>query len=194
MSIWDVVAEGYYNDVALAMSKFVKEQKIKTKYMSAETGYGVASNKQVLASGEVLTFNHFHCKLPNALVNRDFRSVLSVVESNKQVFNRGLNELTIDALETTLELIAQNSLYRGSEFKDGISGFLKSKRTYDALTDSTEKDIFVWSNVESKGSRIRNTAIGTLLQDLSEGRDLESAVKAYEQVVGKFIMGIKMVV
>ena len=183
VSIWDVVADGYYNDVALAMSKFVKEQKIKTKYMSAEAGYGVVSNKQVLANGDVLTFNHFHCKLPSTLVNRDFRSVLSVVESNKQVFNRGLNELTVDALETTLELIAQNSLYRGSEFKDGINGFLKSKRAYDKLTNETEKDIFVWSNVESKGSRIRNTAIGTLLQDLSEGRDLESAVKAYEQVV-----------
>lgn len=182
VSIWDVEAEGYYNDVAQFMSEFVKSKKIKTKYMTAEPKFGAVSNIQVLPDNTTLTFNHFHCVVPSALVNRDYRTVLSRVESTKQVFNRGLDEITIDALEMTLELIAQGSLYRGDEFKSGVSNFLELKRKYVQL-EGTQQDIYVWLNVDSAGARIRNTAIGTLLQDLSEGKELEEAVKAFERVV-----------
>lgn len=182
VSIWDVEAEGYYNDVTQFMSSFVKSQKIKTKYMTAEPKFGAVSNIQVLPDNTTLTFNHLHCVVPSALVNRDYRTVLSRVESTKQVFNRGLDEITTEALEMTLELIAQGSLYRGDEFKSGVSNFLELKRKYLALDDK-QKDIFVWLNVDTAGARIRNTAIGTLLQDLSEGKELEEAVKAFERVV-----------
>lgn len=182
VSIWDVEAEGYYNDVTQFMSEFVKSQKIKTKYMTAEPKFGAVSNIQVLPDNTTLTFNHFHCVVPSALVNRDYRTVLSRVESTKQVFNRGLDEITTEALEMTLELIAQGSLYRGDEFKSGVSNFLELKRKYLSLDDK-QKDIFVWLNVDTAGARIRNTAIGTLLQDLSEGKELEEAVKAFERVV-----------
>lgn len=182
VSIWDVEAEGYYNDVTKFMSEFVKSQKIKTKYMSPEPKFGAVSNIQVLPDNTTLTFNHFHCVIPSALVNRDYRTVLSRIESTKQVFNRGLDEITTEALEMTLELIAQGSLYRGDEFKSGVSSFLELKRKYIQLDDK-QKDIYVWLNVDSAGARIRNTAIGTLLQDLSEGKELEEAVKAFERVV-----------
>ena len=164
------------------MSEFVKSQKIKTKYMTAEPKFGAVSNIQVLPDNTTLTFNHFHCVVPSALVNGDYRTVLSRVESTKQVFNRGLDEITTEALEMTLELIAQGSLYRGDEFKSGVSNFLELKRKYLSLDDK-QKDIFVWLNVDTAGARIRNTAIGTLLQDLSEGKELEEAVKAFERVV-----------
>lgn len=182
VSIWDVEAEGYYNDVAKFMSEFVKSKKIKTKYMTTEPKFGAVNNIQVLPSGETLKFNHFHCVVPSALVNRDYRTVLSRVESTKQVFNRGLDEITTEALEMTLELIAQGSLYRGDEFKAGVSNFLELKRKYLSL-DAKQQDIFVWLNVDTAGARIRNTAIGTLLQDLSEGKELEESVKAFERVV-----------
>jgi len=182
VSIWDVKAEGYYQVVANFMAEKVKASTIKTKFMHNEAVFGKAQNVQVLEDNTTLVFNHFNCIVPSNLVSRDYRTILSEVEGTKQVFQRGLNEITIDALETTLELIAQNSLYRGAEFKDTISDFLSSKKKYINLTVQ-EQDIFVWSNLKSRGARIRNTAIGTLLQDLSEGRDLESAVKAFESVV-----------
>jgi len=182
VSIWDIEAEGYYNDVANFMANKVKVSTIKTKFMHNEAVFGKTSNIQVLDDGSTLTFNHFNCEVPRSLVNRDYRTVLSGVESTKQVFQRGLEEITLDSLETVKELIAQNSLYRGDEFKSGILGFLDMKNKYLSLAVQ-EKDIFVWSNINSQGARIRNTAIGTLLQDLSEGIDLESAVKAFETKV-----------
>src|SRR5262249_24011307 len=45
------------------------------------------------------------------------------------------------------------------------------------------RDLFVWEHLDSVHAavaRIRNSVIGTLLTDLSEGKELEDAVKAFE--------------
>jgi hypothetical protein len=51
------------------------------------------------------------------------------------------------------------------------------------LKRDNERDLFVWQHLDtfpSSVTRIRNTAIGTLLIDLSNGVDLEPAVKKFE--------------
>lgn len=98
------------------------------------------------------------------------------------MLKRALNELTVDAFETVLDLIAGNNLYRGKEFQKSVDDFYQVKLKYDGLSDN-DKELFCWEHIDLPSARIRNTAIGTLLVDLSEGRDLESAVTAYERVV-----------
>ena len=106
------------------------------------------------------------------------------------VFKRGLDELTMDAVDTVIELIQQNSLYRGQEFLHLVREFRGFMTAYAGLP-SEKKDLFVWRNVygpdgelSSRGSlRIRNTSIGTLLVNLSEGMDLEDAVARFESIV-----------
>ena len=50
-------------------------------------------------------------------------------------------------------------------------------------TKAKDKQIFIWENINKPGARIRNTAIGTLLQDISKGIDLTQAVKSFEDKV-----------
>jgi hypothetical protein len=45
------------------------------------------------------------------------------------------------------------------------------------------QNVFLWENATSPAARFRNTVIGTLVQDLSEGVDLERAVASFEQKV-----------
>lgn len=59
--------------------------------------------------------------------------------------------------------IEENSL------KNDLSVFLGHKRHYDSLPDE-EKDNWCWANFNRVGcARIRNTAIGTLLVNISSG-------------------------
>jgi hypothetical protein len=115
----------------------------------------------------------------------DIGSTLSESRALHDVLNRSLNELTDDAINTVLELIAQNSLYRGEEHKFAVTTFKDLKREFNKLAEG-DRDNFVWSKARSipvSVAKIRNTSIGTLLTDLSEGVDLETAVKSFETKV-----------
>jgi hypothetical protein len=149
---------------------------------------GTDSNREMLGDGKVLTWNHFYYKLPSELVHKSSDSVESAqskMRSTKQVIERSLKELNLSAIDTTLDLINDNILYRGEEFQKVITEFRDAKLAYDMLTSKEFKNNLCWEYTVNDGRRlaIRNTAIGTLLINLSEGMDVEKAVKIYEGVM-----------
>ena len=186
-SIWDCQVGGQYQVVADTLSALVKSVAVDNIFLHTERSVGTAKNFQQLLD-RVITWEHFHVVLPDACVVKsdDIGTRLSDARSTHDVLARGLAEITADSVDAVLELIAQNSLYRGEEQKFAVEAFQKLQIAYNALPDDGAKEIFVWnslSTVPPSVSRIRNTSIGTLLVDLSEGKDLEDAVKSFEQKV-----------
>lgn len=189
ISIWDIhKIGGPYQVVADALSALVKIYPIENVFLHTEMTVGLANNRQLLEDNSVITWHHFFANLPRAAVypGADIGTKLGEFRSTKDVMLRSLRELTTDSIDTVLDLIAQNSLYRGEEHKFAVESFRKLKIKFDKLTAGDQQDRFCWT--ESEGipqavSRIRNTAIGSLLVDLSEGKDLEDAVKAFETKV-----------
>lgn len=185
VSIWDIKVGGYYQAVVDALSKLIHAAPIANEFLHFTTKVGTAQSN-VLEDDKVVTYNHFHAVLPQNFVkpNADIATALSRSRSNVQVLERSLIELTADAAETIIELNAQGSLYRGNEQIASVNLFLDLKNKYDAL-DAAGKEAFVWTNGLKLGERgkFRNTAIGTLLEDLSGGMDIESAVKRWEKVM-----------
>ncbi len=98
------------------------------------------------------------------------------------MLGRGLEELTLGALEIVVDLIESNSLYRGEEHLKAVRGFTAIKREFDDLPKD-RRDVFVWSNIDNKYARFRNTAIGTLVDDISGGMDVTKSVKRFESKV-----------
>lgn len=186
ISIWDVIIGGHYQVVADALSKLVKSEKVENTFLHYEANLGTDSSLQQLKNGGILKFDHFHYKLPNKFVKHkdEIGTVLSNIRSGKEVFKRGLDEISIDAVETVLELIEQKSIYRGEEHKSIVDLFLKHKVEYDKL-EVKHQDNYCWSEsvILKAAARIRNSVIGTLLVDVSDGKELDFAVRSFETKV-----------
>lgn len=189
VSVWDFVTDDTtYQPVIDALSVFVKAQAIRDVFVTKESGFGTDKSHEQLADGTVRTWEHFRVNLPTQFVTRSPKSEASLMAEYrdvKGVFRRSLEEISEDALLTVLELIAQNSLYKGDEWQSVLTQFLALHRTYSALPDS-EKDLYCWSkSVEVGGAlgKIKNHSIGVLLIDVTNGTDLDEAVRKYEAIV-----------
>jgi hypothetical protein len=188
VSLWDVEVGGRYQPVVDALSLLVKSQNITNVFLHTERNLGMDKNRQLSDEGDLIrTWNHFHYELPNKFIagGESKGTILSKKKSAKDVFKRGLSEITIDALNTVIELIDDKLLYRGDEHKNSVHNFLKHKIEFDKLNTEDYKDLFCWlKSVSIDGlSMFRNSVIGTLLVDLSEGMDTENAVRSFETKV-----------
>ena len=195
VTVWDFDAKSAkYQPVVDALSAYVKNRTIVNPYFvsrnmigsgdmfGTEMNYEYDENHK-----DVYTWDHFAVKIPQRFIVRpdDVATKMAQWRDSASVYKRSLDELTMDAVDTVLELIAQNSLYRGKEFENVVKVFKTHKIEYDR-TPAENKDAYVWlapASGDMGQLRIRNTAIGTLLINLSEGMDVDSAVTAFEKVV-----------
>lgn len=192
VSVWDNIELGNeYDVVAAALSAYVKQHAIVDVYFNDTKKVGVESNHE-MKDGNVRTYNHFHADLLGSYVLQadDIASKKGEIRQAIEVFRRSAEELTLESAEIVLELIDQNSLYRGDEHKHTVKNFFDFKRKVfprvQQMSDA-QKTLFYWyEGARGNTARtlgIRNTVIGTLLQDLSAGENLEGAVKSFEAKV-----------
>lgn len=181
-TIWDIEIDGPYGIVAKAMSDFVKTRRIEDIFTHHSPNAGAEKSVQYLATGATKNWNHFFCTIPSNYVTKD-KSVASNVRTTVEVLERSFNEIKEDAITIVEDLIDQNSLYRGEEFKNVVTLFKKAKKTYSGIPDELKRRMFIWNNINTPFSRIKNSVIGTLLCDLSEGDDIDGAVRSFEAKV-----------
>lgn len=189
-TIWDFdTRSSTYQPVVDALSAYIKVRLITDVYVSKFAKIGTKENFELFPDGSSHKWNHFYLELPRKFVDTSGRSIGDIqgdYRDTKNVFKRSLDELAVDSIETVLELIGSNSLYKGEEWKTQLTQFLQYKKEYDALATDAEKNNYAWHMSTKVGAvigRIRNHSIGTLLVNISEGMDLDTAVRKYEQIV-----------
>lgn len=190
ITIWDFRTDDtIYQPVLDALSVFIKSHAVSDIYVSKLKKIGILQNYEELENGQVKEWSHFFIELPDKFVDKSNRSegdIKGGYRDTRNVFKRSLDEISEDSLLTILELITSNTLYKGEEWKGVLTEFLKYKKEYDKLASDTEKNNYAWEKSVKAGiaiGRIRNHSIGTLLVNVSEGMDLDTAVKKYEQIV-----------
>lgn len=189
ISLWDIdINDTTYKPVAESLSAFIKSKIVTDVFFSKETNIGVDHNFELMSDGSSKKWEHFFIGLPAICVEsrRSIGDVTGSFRDTRNVFKRSLDEISEESLMTVLELIAQKSLYRGEEWKSVLESFLTYKREYIALNTDNAKNIYAWEKSVSVGEavgRIRNHSMGTLLVNLSEGMELDTAVRKYEQIV-----------
>lgn len=189
-TIWDFrTDDDTYQPVLNTLSAFIKSHAVSDIYVSKFKKIGTMSNYEEMENGFMYEWSHFYLELPDKFVDRSSRSegdIKGGFRDTRNVFKRSLDEISMDALDTILELITSNTLYKGEEWKGALTEFRKYKKEYDRLTTEEEKNNYAWEQSIKVGiviGRIRNHSIGALLVNVSEGMDLDTAVRKYEQIV-----------
>lgn len=179
-TIWDIKVDSFYQAVADALAEKVRSAAIENHFLTPEAKLGTDFNHQQ-TNGGVIKWTHFSAEVPSKFVARGdaIGTALSKYRSDKDVTKRGLEEIPLTAIDTVIELIGQDSLYRGDEHLEAVSRFRKLKVSFDRLP-AEARDNFCWT---ASGGRIRNTVIGSLLVDIAEGVDLDVAVRSFETKV-----------
>ncbi|AEI71071.1 hypothetical protein [EBPR siphovirus 2] len=182
-TVWDVQNLPYpYDVVAAKMSEHVRSLPITSVYRTKQRQYG-AEKTVGLVADKPHTFFHFWGKVATRHYSATPDEACGTINTTVQVFQRGLDTLSLSALDTVLELIDGNALYRGAEFRKAVAEFRLMLAGYRTLNSDVARSLFAWQNFDSPFARFRNTAIGTLIVDLSEGMDLDKAVRVFESKV-----------
>lgn len=206
---WDLAAREApepYRTVATAMRDLVRVAPITDIFRvgSSEGAFGALQTRSLCpVTGQALTWNHFHTgPIPDrfralspekvrereraGLAQEPFHSSSPDKDRGDyrtaaQVFDRGLRELKAEAVGLVMDLIGDD-LYRGAEHRPAVVAFQAEQAAYLAL-DEASRPTFAFTRAGGPVARFRNTVIGTLVQDLSEGVPLERAVAAFESKV-----------
>jgi len=148
---------------------------------------GTASDIE-LRNGQTYRWHHFSLDLPDRFKARSPKSVPELeaqYRDSKNVLRRSLDELTLESVETVLELIDESSLYRGDEWRNPLKLFAALQARYTGVPEDL-RDNFCWLESAKAGpviSRIRNHSIGQLLISISEGTDVMDAVNVFEGTI-----------
>lgn len=142
--------------------------------------------KNTVTVGEVYTFHHMQVTIPAKYISKtgnSAASLKSVFRSNKEVFERGLEELPKDTLLLVIDLIKQGSLFNGDAYLDKVIDFLEYKQTYSKLAN-TDRSNWLWKIVSTvKVPKFKNELIGVFCSELAEGVELNKAWRAWNKRV-----------
>lgn len=182
----DLRSIGYQPNISPNLSEYVLGFKENHKRYDAQE----ADKFGVVTAGQIVTFTHFSVKIDAQFVNNSTCSVESLQGDERAKFDvlkRGLEEIPLDTLELVKDLINQGSLLNGDSYLQALKEFTKEKKAYEKVEKTvTGQQLVNWLWLTSaclpeRAAKFRNTLLGTLCVELSEGKELNEACLAWNR-------------
>lgn len=197
-SIWDFECEAPFKDVVSALHQLVMSAEIRDIFVTDTKKLGTDFNFETDEKNVVTKWEHFYATVDTPIyvnprsLTRSLSSDISSLDglrgaarSNQNVLLNSLTNFTLDAVDTVNDLIKQNSIYRGQEHLKVVRGFLTLKSEFDLLPES-KRGLYAWKKSRETSltvTKIKSSAIGTLIENLSGAMELNLAVSKYEAMV-----------
>lgn len=106
-------------------------------------------------------------------------------QSLKEVLTNSLEKINLPVIASIIEKINSGDLYRVND-DTLLTLFQGLKQQYESLTNDIERQRFLWvksRTVPEVVCKIKNSSLGTLLVNLSEGMEESEALEKYETMV-----------
>lgn len=177
-----------YQMVMDELSKYLhNHSRISKVFLSSTDEIGIDENyEQDPVTNKIIKHNHLYLELPSRYVRQGamINEIIGDYMANKTVLESGLNSISMEAINIVLELIEANTLYRGMQWHNNLKHFQELHKEYHILSNDLQKELFLWYNCNEGGvSKIKNHSVGVLLTDLTNGVELEEALRKYETIV-----------
>lgn len=182
-TLWDDwhLLESPYREVSQALSVYVRSLPITGIFRTTENKFGAETTKQ-LTDDRVINWNHFHSDIPAKFRTSVPEAKIGEYRTAVEMLEVALLTFTATAVEDVVRLIDGGHLYRGSEFGGHVRAFQKLLKEHSDHPHVSTL-LFCWKHGGDLRARFKNTVIGTLVTDLSEGMNEETAVARFESKV-----------
>lgn len=140
----------------------------------------------VIKPNEIRTFYHLNLNLPKQFVDNSGKSIESInafYKDKYSVFKRTMEEISLDTLNLVKDLINQGSLLDGTAHLHSIEEIRILKQMYDG---NNYNDLWLWKtsySIEERTAKFKNTLIGVLCTELTEGMELNKACENWNKRV-----------
>jgi hypothetical protein len=177
-NLWQFEYMGEFAPAIQAMQAYLAGKQIKAT---------LAPTEQVLGQPQTGIWHHLNLNLPRTLqltLKSQMGLELNERATGRRVYERALTEIKPEVVTKVLDLIASNNLYRGAQYQANLLEFQADQLRYQQLVPELRAN-FCWLNSNAAGTaRIRSTAIGSLLIDLSEpGANEAQCLRSYKTKV-----------
>ena len=184
ISLWDNLKDlGQYEAPINAIREYIHSLPITDVFLTDSSRAGTDKNRDKVRN---VVWNHFYLDIPSTYIKSkyDLDTLRGSLRSNKEVLMNSIQKISKSAVEEVQDLIKEGSLYRGNEFLSIVKQMGQLLNETDSLTPE-QLELYCWTKSVQNPSlcRIKNTVIGTLLVAITEGEDLETAVRKYEAMV-----------
>ena len=143
-----------------------------------------AHSLKPVSVGEITEFDHFHVDIPKQFVDKTGKSIESITAMYRDkyaVFSRGIEELNLDTLNLVIDLIKQGSLLDGNTH---LPALIKMRDYMKSLKNPSVNDLWVITyNMPESVAKFKNTLMGVLCTELSEGMELNKACENWNKRV-----------
>lgn len=189
--IKDIFYETYDELNSLPYEKVTKRQEVyalgvKSNVKTYSKSEAEAYPEAGISEGERVEFHHLSLDLPKEFVKTGPESIESIqakYRSNFEVFKRGMDEISIDTLNLVKDLINQGSLLDGNTHLDKIDKMIVLSEQYKDVPEKY-KEAWCWLNsYHLPEAKFRNTLIGVLCVELTEGMELNKACENWNKRV-----------
>lgn len=181
-TIWD--GEGFdypFDVVAAEMRDFVSGQSVGGLFRVGQPSFSAQTTRTQGKQG-IETYQHFYGVAASRFVTKDGAQAGEFATS-VQVLSDTFARLDLGAVDAVLDLIREKQLYRGEEHHQKVRDYRAALERYGTL-EPQQQPMFIAATALNMGiSRFKNSVIGTLVDDLASGVDLEAAVRSFEAKV-----------
>lgn len=180
-ALWKCEVPGMFMNAVEAMDKYASNAKVTGVFLC---------DKSTLGFPETNGWSHMHVMLPiNRVYDHRLHAVNEAIAEKKadfQVLIAGLVEYPIDAVKQAVTILESESLSRSEKFVDIAVWLRDLHNARDITKNGIHKTNIVWKAVATAPvgfAHVKNTMIGTLLDDIVSGMSFNQAKSRFETKV-----------